>query len=523
MGDVPSGFGRAAGLAVRREQIADVGARIADCAHLPVEHGEDPGRVVAADHGVPEPEVPVDDGRRERIGHVVGEPRRDLVDAWDLTRLVDVPELREAPYLPLVVASRTRERGEARRRDVGRVDLDERLDEIVAERSTRSLGLETRRQLVGRNEPVQVRHDVEGDAEQALVLADRGDRRQPREAGLTQCELQPRLADDVVRGRRQRRSWRTAQDERARLAFEEKREVRATALPDAPRPHIPRAEPVLVEKPADPVEHDERWLRRARRPPLRSRRCRPPAPCDPTPMRRRLYLMRHAEVSYFAEDGSPVDPRDVPLNEEGIAQAKSGRRGARRDRARPRALQRPSAHARDRVHRRARHRAGVLARAPRDPGRPALGDPGGRAPARVRPRVPRRDPERDAVPPRRVDRRALRPGRPRRRAPRRRRRLGHRARRPPRRRQPGDPLVRAHRREDVPRPLRAGTRLRQRARPRRRWRVDRARRERRAVRPPPRLASLHDDGALLGAVPGAERSRGRFAGPYHQSHAGRSL
>ena len=40
-------------------------------------------------------------------------------------------------------------------------------------------------------------------------------------------------------------------------------------------------------------------------------------------MRRRLYLMRHAEVSYFAEDGSPVDPREVPLNEEGIAQAKA--------------------------------------------------------------------------------------------------------------------------------------------------------------------------------------------------------
>ena len=38
-------------------------------------------------------------------------------------------------------------------------------------------------------------------------------------------------------------------------------------------------------------------------------------------MRRRLYLMRHAEVSYFGDDGAPVDPRAVPLNEEGIAQA----------------------------------------------------------------------------------------------------------------------------------------------------------------------------------------------------------
>jgi broad specificity phosphatase PhoE len=40
-------------------------------------------------------------------------------------------------------------------------------------------------------------------------------------------------------------------------------------------------------------------------------------------MRRRLYLMRHAEVSYFGDDGSPVNPTDVPLNDEGVAQAKA--------------------------------------------------------------------------------------------------------------------------------------------------------------------------------------------------------
>jgi probable phosphoglycerate mutase len=38
-------------------------------------------------------------------------------------------------------------------------------------------------------------------------------------------------------------------------------------------------------------------------------------------MRRRLYLMRHAEVSYFDAEGRPVDPRTVPLNQEGVAQA----------------------------------------------------------------------------------------------------------------------------------------------------------------------------------------------------------
>jgi broad specificity phosphatase PhoE len=40
-------------------------------------------------------------------------------------------------------------------------------------------------------------------------------------------------------------------------------------------------------------------------------------------MRRRLYLMRHAEVSYFGADGVPVDPRAVPLNDEGVTQARA--------------------------------------------------------------------------------------------------------------------------------------------------------------------------------------------------------
>jgi probable phosphoglycerate mutase len=42
-------------------------------------------------------------------------------------------------------------------------------------------------------------------------------------------------------------------------------------------------------------------------------------------MRRRIYLMRHAEVSYFSEDGVPANPAEVPLNADGVAQAKTVR------------------------------------------------------------------------------------------------------------------------------------------------------------------------------------------------------
>ena len=38
------------------------------------------------------------------------------------------------------------------------------------------------------------------------------------------------------------------------------------------------------------------------------------------PTRRRVYLMRHGDVSYFPE-GRPVPPEGVSLNEEGRAQA----------------------------------------------------------------------------------------------------------------------------------------------------------------------------------------------------------
>ena len=42
-------------------------------------------------------------------------------------------------------------------------------------------------------------------------------------------------------------------------------------------------------------------------------------------MRRRLYLMRHGAVAYFDDEGRPVAPDDVPLTEEGRAQALAAR------------------------------------------------------------------------------------------------------------------------------------------------------------------------------------------------------
>ena len=41
----------------------------------------------------------------------------------------------------------------------------------------------------------------------------------------------------------------------------------------------------------------------------------------PLPSRRRIYLMRHGDVTYFDDSGRSIDPETVPLNENGRAQA----------------------------------------------------------------------------------------------------------------------------------------------------------------------------------------------------------
>jgi probable phosphoglycerate mutase len=46
------------------------------------------------------------------------------------------------------------------------------------------------------------------------------------------------------------------------------------------------------------------------------------APDSQSP-RRRLYLMRHGSVTYFAPDGKPIHPETVPLNERGVEQARA--------------------------------------------------------------------------------------------------------------------------------------------------------------------------------------------------------
>jgi probable phosphoglycerate mutase len=47
---------------------------------------------------------------------------------------------------------------------------------------------------------------------------------------------------------------------------------------------------------------------------------------QPLPQRRRIYLMRHGQVTYFDEGGKPYLPEQVPLTDQGRAQARAAGR-----------------------------------------------------------------------------------------------------------------------------------------------------------------------------------------------------
>src|SRR4051812_36845694 len=92
---------RHAGLRPARDEVAEVGERVADRRHLPVEDGLEPRRRVAADHDVAEAVVAVDDGGRRALRHRRLELLADLGAVLELARRVDVPQARPAAELAL--------------------------------------------------------------------------------------------------------------------------------------------------------------------------------------------------------------------------------------------------------------------------------------------------------------------------------------------------------------------------------------------------------------------------------------
>src|SRR5439155_1278479 len=91
----------AARFAVGRNEVPDVGARVADRAHLPVEHRSHSLRPLVRDDHVSEPVIPVDDGCGQLFRHVRGQPLPDVDDIGQVSCLVHLPELGEPGDLAL--------------------------------------------------------------------------------------------------------------------------------------------------------------------------------------------------------------------------------------------------------------------------------------------------------------------------------------------------------------------------------------------------------------------------------------
>ncbi len=150
-------------------------------------------------------------GGGDGLGHVRLEPFADRLDGRDVARAVVLPQAEEAPQLALEVAGRLAEALEAGVAPVDGVDLDERVDELLADAPAVVGAVERGRHRARDDVALDALHDVEGRADHRLVVADGehgGHARAPGER-----RQHARLAQDVVGAGRQRAARRAAQDD----------------------------------------------------------------------------------------------------------------------------------------------------------------------------------------------------------------------------------------------------------------------------------------------------------------------
>ncbi len=199
----------------------------------------------------------MDDGRLAGLREVRAQPFADRLDGLDLARLVVLPQSGEAPQLALEVALRLAEALEPGGAPVGGVHLDQGVDQLVGDATALLRRGELAGQGVGHDHPLDLLHDVEGGADDGLVVTDRQHR---GDAHATAVERRddPRLAQDVVRGRRQRGSRRPAQDDlRAVLAAHDVGDVRVPVADRLDR-QLAAPQPRRVQERHQRLGHDER-------------------------------------------------------------------------------------------------------------------------------------------------------------------------------------------------------------------------------------------------------------------------
>jgi hypothetical protein len=174
-----------------------------------------------------------------------------------------LPEAGEAAQLAVEVARRLAEAVEPARPPVGVVHLHERVDELLADRAPAGRVVE-RGGHGGRDHvALDQLHDVERRADHALVVARREHRRRARGGRLERLQ-QARLAQHVVRRRRQRPARRAPQHPRLTAAADQVRHV-GVALAERLGLHGAAAQPEPVQVRLERPPHQQRRQLRGRR------------------------------------------------------------------------------------------------------------------------------------------------------------------------------------------------------------------------------------------------------------------
>ena len=165
-----------------------------------------------------------------------------------------LPQAEEAAQLALEVARRLAEALQARVAPVDGVDLDQRIDELLAD-APAVLGAVERGGHRARDDvALDALHDVERRADDGGVVAHREHGGHARAAG--QGRQHARLAQDVVRAGRQRAARRTAQHDVGAVAVQRIGHV-GVAVADGRHLDVAGAQAVCVEEGLERLEDEQ--------------------------------------------------------------------------------------------------------------------------------------------------------------------------------------------------------------------------------------------------------------------------
>ena len=206
---------------------ADVGQRVAEGGHLPVDDGGDPGQVGRV-HDVGEPVVAVHDPGSRLLGNGRGQFLQQCRQILAWFGLVGLPLLGPAPHLPRQEPVGSAELGQPHAVRLDSVQRHERVHQLVAGAARELRGEFRDRFRTVEDDAVDEGHEIEAGSEHGLVGAQR-DRARHRYGGRPERAHHGVLAHHVVSGGQHVRQRRPAQRPSGRAVGDPVGQVRLAA------------------------------------------------------------------------------------------------------------------------------------------------------------------------------------------------------------------------------------------------------------------------------------------------------